>query len=253
MKTHLPTAITTVQEAKAFLKALWTNGESFHPDDDASQIHDLFMHDEALQVNTLMDAIHALDFDPSEYLLELDFRLSYGIDEYEKVSGYKVSVSLIEPEGEACAGYGPNMRYYLTIDRGDGKCLYLAFTEHEVFTLILPSGIYESNTLDQMSILEAFIEVYGEDKRPDEREHPITGIEPHSVEHLYDMDKDELDQEIVYKACDVRKLANDIDTAFEVIRVSWDNPTPQANQTINEAWAQVRRVLGQVTKEGKLK
>lgn len=38
MKTNLPTSITTVEEAKAFLTELHTNGEAFHPEDDATDI-----------------------------------------------------------------------------------------------------------------------------------------------------------------------------------------------------------------------
>lgn len=250
MKTHLPTAITTVQEAKDFLKALWTNGESYHPDDSAGDIVLVsdgcyqFTDDEATALNTLMDAIHALDFDPSEYLLELDFRLAHYIDKYEQRTGYKVNIAITEPEGEECVGYGPNFHRYLAIIKDNVEVIGLAWHDESGFCLMCENVITQKPTLKEMetAIAEAFSVVYGDDE-----------IEPHSVEHLFDMDKDELEQEIVYKACDVRKLANDIDTAFEVIRVSWDNPTPQANQTINEAWAQVRRVLGQVTKEGKLK
>lgn len=38
MKTKLPTAISTVDEAKAFLTELVTNGEAFHCEDDARDI-----------------------------------------------------------------------------------------------------------------------------------------------------------------------------------------------------------------------
>ena len=38
MKTHLPTSIKTIPEARDFLTALYTNGESFHPEDDAHTI-----------------------------------------------------------------------------------------------------------------------------------------------------------------------------------------------------------------------
>lgn len=43
---------------------------------------------------------------------------------------------------------------------------------------------------------------------------------------------------------EIKKVLNDVDTAFEVVRISWDNPTPQAVSAINEAWTQVRKHLG---------
>lgn len=42
---------------------------------------------------------------------------------------------------------------------------------------------------------------------------------------------------------DIKKVLNDVDTAFEVVRVSWDNPTPQAVGAINDAWKKVRELL----------
>lgn len=38
MKTNLPAAITTIDEAKAFLTELHANGESYHPEDDAHDV-----------------------------------------------------------------------------------------------------------------------------------------------------------------------------------------------------------------------
>lgn len=89
MKTTLPASITTVDEAKAFLRALHSNGEAFHPDDDAHEVHNgrtdrkLFTHEEAIQINKLRDDIYALPgnagvaasdmaFDPCAFLLSLD-------------------------------------------------------------------------------------------------------------------------------------------------------------------------------------
>lgn len=42
MKTTLPTAINTIEEAKTFLTELNTNGEAYHPEDDA---HDIIWDD----------------------------------------------------------------------------------------------------------------------------------------------------------------------------------------------------------------
>lgn len=39
MKTKLPESITTVEQAKEFLTELHRNGEQFHPEDDAHDIH----------------------------------------------------------------------------------------------------------------------------------------------------------------------------------------------------------------------
>lgn len=83
MKTKLPISIKTVEEAIAFLTALHTNGEQYHPEDNA---HDILwttpvtICDEN-QLNALMEDIYNLPgndgrhndlaFDPCEYLLLL--------------------------------------------------------------------------------------------------------------------------------------------------------------------------------------
>lgn len=76
MKTVLPENITTIAQAEEFLKALYINGESFHPEDDA---HDVLWAVEPTsaecdQLNKLMEDIYALpgNFDPCEYILHLD-------------------------------------------------------------------------------------------------------------------------------------------------------------------------------------
>ncbi len=91
MKTNLPTAITTIEEAKAFLTELHTNGEHYHPEDDA---HDILWdinntpnRDECMQLNELMHQIYALPgndgrhsaplaFDPCLFLIILDHEYS---------------------------------------------------------------------------------------------------------------------------------------------------------------------------------
>ena len=82
MKTILPTGITTIEEAKRLLTDLLNNGESFHPEDDASDlVGDPFTAEEATQLNKLMEDIynlkgneshHKMIFDPCGFLLELD-------------------------------------------------------------------------------------------------------------------------------------------------------------------------------------
>jgi hypothetical protein len=71
MKTILPPKIITVEQAKNFLKALFDNGEAFHPEDDANDVSfgmEVTAQERAL-LNKLMDEIYALgDFDPCEYL-----------------------------------------------------------------------------------------------------------------------------------------------------------------------------------------
>lgn len=84
MKTTLPQQITTIDEAKAFLKALHDNDESYHPEDNA---HDNAWHtceaptkEQCDQLNKLMQDIYSLPgneshlsmvFDPCEFQLEL--------------------------------------------------------------------------------------------------------------------------------------------------------------------------------------
>jgi len=92
MKTNLPEAITTIAEAKAFLRELHTNREIYHPEDDAHTIvsWDGMPDDEAVptpeqcdQLNKLMEDIYNLPgndgrhvapmvFDPCGYGLGLN-------------------------------------------------------------------------------------------------------------------------------------------------------------------------------------
>lgn len=80
MKTILPEAITNVEEAKKFLDELFTNGEGYHPEDDAEDINWNLPDDqtptaiECIQLNKLMDDIYNSaitgDFDPCDYVME---------------------------------------------------------------------------------------------------------------------------------------------------------------------------------------
>ena len=82
MKTVLPESITTVEEAKAFLHSLHSNGEDYHPEDDA---HDIIWSmwldepptpDECDKLNLLMGQVYEFfdeqTFDPCGYLLDLE-------------------------------------------------------------------------------------------------------------------------------------------------------------------------------------
>ena len=66
IKTILPDAISTIYEAKVFLKELHKNGESFHPEGRAVELindsgEQFFTHDEAAQLDKLMDDIYNLN------------------------------------------------------------------------------------------------------------------------------------------------------------------------------------------------
>lgn len=74
MKTVLPNAINSVEEAKQLLTDLANNNEVYHPEDDA---FDIYWHtsqptdDEKRQLNKLMGMIYELDnFDPCDFLID---------------------------------------------------------------------------------------------------------------------------------------------------------------------------------------
>lgn len=79
MKTLLPDQITTVDQAKKLLNALYSNKEHFYPDDDANQLINSstdtpFTKIEGDKLNELMAQICQLDnFDPCIYLLDLEY------------------------------------------------------------------------------------------------------------------------------------------------------------------------------------
>lgn len=63
MKTKLPEAITTVEEAKAFITDLFNNGEGYHPEDDAFDVIWTSSNPtivEKMQLNKLMADIYDL-------------------------------------------------------------------------------------------------------------------------------------------------------------------------------------------------
>jgi hypothetical protein len=76
MKTKLPTAISTLKEAKEFLDELFKNNEGFHPEDDACDLvwnlpnEQIPNTSECRHLNRLMNDIYGIDgFDPCEYIL----------------------------------------------------------------------------------------------------------------------------------------------------------------------------------------
>ncbi len=92
MLTKLPPAIYNVHQAKALLAELHRNRESFHPQDDATDINWNLPDDqqptiaEGQLLNKLMEEIYNLPgnkghrtkllFDPCKYLLELDEQIN---------------------------------------------------------------------------------------------------------------------------------------------------------------------------------
>lgn len=85
MKTILPESITTVEQAKKFLSDLNLNGELYHPEGDAHEVHWATATptpEECDKLNSLMNDIYNLPgndgrhcgemiFDPCEYCLSL--------------------------------------------------------------------------------------------------------------------------------------------------------------------------------------
>lgn len=71
--TKLPASINSLDEAKAYLRTLWKNGEAYHPEDDATDcLRKIATHDEAVHMNKLMNQVYSFDgFDPCEFLLDL--------------------------------------------------------------------------------------------------------------------------------------------------------------------------------------
>lgn len=86
MKTILPKAIASVQEAKAFYAALHFNGEAYNPEDSAMDIEFAISEvseAERKQLDKLQQDVYNLpelanypdvEFDPCGYLIDLDKR-----------------------------------------------------------------------------------------------------------------------------------------------------------------------------------
>jgi len=86
MKTKLPAAIKTVKEAKVFLWDLHSNGEAYHPEDNAKDCLENITDEEGEQLNRLMNEIYLLEgnehyqsmvFDPCQFLLDIDVMFRY--------------------------------------------------------------------------------------------------------------------------------------------------------------------------------
>jgi hypothetical protein len=83
MKTNLNRTISNQDDAENFLRELFENGESFHPEDDAHNIiriatgERLFTDEESDKLNDLMSSMYEVgfdcddDFDPCGYFLDL--------------------------------------------------------------------------------------------------------------------------------------------------------------------------------------
>jgi len=66
-------------------------------------------------------------------------------------------------------------------------------------------------------------------------------MKTYTVEGLFDIDKYENDEQVV-KLTDLKAFLKKVDVAFEMVRISWDKPTPQATSAINEAWEELREL-----------
>ena len=79
MKTVLPAAIKTIEEAKAFLTELHKNNEGYHPEDDARDIVNIetderiFTDEEAEMLNSLMADIYNLDGNDGKHDMSIVF------------------------------------------------------------------------------------------------------------------------------------------------------------------------------------
>lgn len=93
MRTNLPPDIMSVHEAKCFLRSLWLNNESYHPEDLAKDIiwnlpeEQRPTNSECVQLDKLMSDIYGLginSIDPCQYLLDLDSK-AYSIAEAKDI------------------------------------------------------------------------------------------------------------------------------------------------------------------------
>lgn len=163
MKTTLPRSITNITGAKDFLRSLFLNGESYHPEDSAADIvntstgRTVFTTTEAKQLDRLMREIYALkEIDPCEYLLELDFRKEQFIDEFEEVSGYKVWTVYELNEEEKPGDYGDPDRF-VTVSNDEGRIVVLGFT-NGIFYLVYAGVQVDDHRIGNLfkHITEAF-------------------------------------------------------------------------------------------------
>jgi hypothetical protein len=105
MKTNLDRKINSIEDARAYLRELDTNGEAYHPDDSADSVEwdgNAPDANECILLDSLMDACR--DFlDPCEELLALGHRdKEYEVEtessSADGVSGYVLYLSDIEDE-----------------------------------------------------------------------------------------------------------------------------------------------------------
>lgn len=75
MKTALPNQISTLEQAKSYLKNLYENGDSYHPEDSAADCFENIDAETAKRMDDLMDQVYSFaseEFDPCMFILELD-------------------------------------------------------------------------------------------------------------------------------------------------------------------------------------
>jgi len=145
MTTVLPNSISTIEEAKAFLKALYDNGESFHPDDDPADIimdrtgTPLFSPSEATLVSERMaevwEQFNKAGQCPSGFILRLD--PEYGdyyirnkvTQQYRSADGWTdlMEEAITFSKGEADgflkkrANVGPLYKQFIPLEEGQTK------------------------------------------------------------------------------------------------------------------------------------
>lgn len=123
--------ITSVEEAKAFLRELHDNDEAYHPEDDAEDNENEDIRLEADALNKCMEDIYALpgvpgdDFDPCGYLIDL----KKGIPQYEEATGHKVKCLVTGEERKPAEKiYGTEGDALYSIARKDGNIVYLSIS-----------------------------------------------------------------------------------------------------------------------------
>lgn len=165
----LPAAINSIDEAKAFLKIIFDNGAMYHPNDDATQlIGDPYTKEEGEMLNRLMAQAQQWDwhiFDPSGWLLWLDFRRDHDLDKYEMQTGYKVREATESEIEEQGGDYGQPDKYIM-IERTENEAIMLAHHDDK-FILCCDCETYSGHSLQSIDvdILESFVSCFGEDMR----------------------------------------------------------------------------------------
>jgi DNA-directed RNA polymerase subunit F len=158
MITILPQSITTISEAKKLLKDLYDNGESFHPEDDATDLSgDPFTKEEGEKLNTLMEQIYTITssdkFDPCKYLLSLQDAITV-FDEYviKKITDWPLMVDHIQsyeinPEQLIMNGEKPHTMLEYIGDAETDSAFVLEYSEDRGYGWV--AGMQHSGTIKQ--------------------------------------------------------------------------------------------------------